>query len=385
MDITCIFTISLYITAKIKGLTGFLRCSNNFLVNLILITQRSVLFFRMTRLFPRHKWKSNHKIETKNDTWQRSEILTSEIFMQLLLNGLVVGSIYGLIALGYTMVYGIMGLINFAHGEVVMFGGMICISILTGFIGMGIQLPGFALVLLAMICTIPVCMAIGYTMELVAYRPLRRAPRLAPLITAIGLSIVLQQVAVIIWGTSYVKFPAILDHTPITIMGAVVTKIQILIVVLCFAIMFGMLAVVNKTKLGRAMRSTSQKPDVARLMGVNVNWVISITFMLGSGLGAIAGVMHAANYDQIHYTTGFMIGLKAFCAAVLGGIGNLTGAVVGGLVLGIAESFFAGTISSITNGFLGSNYQDIFSFFVLIMVLVFRPSGLLGEKQADRA
>ena len=311
--------------------------------------------------------------------------MTSEIFMQLLLNGLVVGSIYGLIALGYTMVYGIMGLINFAHGEIVMFGGMICISILTAFIGMGIQLPGFALVLLALICTIPICMAVGYTMELVAYRPLRRAPRLAPLITAIGLSIVLQQVAVILWGTSYVKFPAVLDHTPINIMGAVVTKIQILIVVLCFAIMIGMLAVVNKTKLGRAMRSTSQKPDVARLMGVNVNWVISITFMLGSGLGAIAGVMHAANYDQIHYTSGFMVGLKAFSAAVLGGIGNLTGAVVGGLVLGIAESFFAGTISSITNGFLGSNYQDIFSFFVLIMVLVFRPSGLLGEKQADRA
>ncbi|HRL02410.1 MAG TPA: branched-chain amino acid ABC transporter permease, partial [Vitreoscilla sp.] len=215
--------------------------------------------------------------------------MTSEIFMQLLLNGLVVGSIYGLIALGYTMVYGIMGLINFAHGEIVMFGGMICISILTAFIGMGIQLPGFALVLLALICTIPICMAVGYTMELVAYRPLRRAPRLAPLITAIGLSIVLQQVAVILWGTSYVKFPAVLDHTPINIMGAVVTKIQILIVVLCFAIMFGMLAVVNKTKLGRAMRSTSQKPDVARLMGVNVNWVISITFMLGSGLGAIAG------------------------------------------------------------------------------------------------
>ena len=233
--------------------------------------------------------------------------------------------------------------------------------------------------------TIPICMAVGYTMELVAYRPLRRAPRLAPLITAIGLSIVLQQVAVILWGTSYVKFPAVLDHTPITIMGAVVTKIQILIVVLCFAIMIGMLAVVNKTKLGRAMRSTSQKPDVARFMGVNVNWVISITFMLGSGLGAIAGVMHAANYDQIHYTSGFMVGLKAFSAAVLGGIGNLTGAVVGGLVLGIAESFFAGTISNITNGFLGSNYQDIFSFFVLIMVLVFRPSGLLGEKQADRA
>ena len=143
--------------------------------------------------------------------------------MQLLLNGLVVGSIYGLIALGYTMVYGIMGLINFAHGEIVMFGGMICISILSAFIGMGIQLPGFALVLLALICTIPICMAVGYTMELVAYRPLRRAPRLAPLITAIGLSIVLQQVAVILWGTSYVKFPAVLDHTPINIMGAVVT------------------------------------------------------------------------------------------------------------------------------------------------------------------
>ncbi len=311
--------------------------------------------------------------------------MTSEIFMQLLLNGLIVGCIYGLIALGYTMVYGIMGLINFAHGEVVMIGAMLTITFLNVFAGMGVNLPGAVQVLLALLCTIPVCMALGFAIEYVAYRPLRNAPRLAPLITAVGLSIVLQQVAVLIWGSNNIPFPALLDHESVNIFGAVVTRLQIVIVVLCFIIMGGLLLMVNKTKLGRAMRATSQRPDVARLMGVSVNWVISMTFMIGSALGAIAGVMVAANYDQIHYTSGFIIGLKAFCAAVLGGIGNLAGAVVGGLVLGIAESFFAGTVSGWTGGFLGSHYQDIFSFFVLIVVLIFRPSGLLGEKQADRA
>lgn len=306
-------------------------------------------------------------------------------FLQLLINGLVVGSIYGLIALGYTMVYGIMGLINFAHGEVVMFGAMLSITFINAFHHAGIHLPGVMLLLLAMLCAIPVCMAIGYVMELVAYRPLRNAPRLAPLTTAIGLSIVLQQVAAIIWGTSNIPFPGVLSHTPLNLAGAVITPIQIMIILICVSMMAGMLVMVNKTKLGRAMRATSQKPDVARLMGVSVNRIISATFMIGSGLGAVAGVMVAANYDQINYTSGFMIGLKAFCAAVLGGIGNIQGAVVGGLVLGISEALFTGYVPLLTNNYVSSNYQDVFSFAVLILVLVLRPSGLLGEKQADRA
>lgn len=297
--------------------------------------------------------------------------------MQLVMNGLVVGCIYGLIALGYTMVYGIMGLINFAHGEVVMIGAMITISILNAFIAAGIDLNGIVLVLLALMCATPICMALGYSIELCAYRPLRNAPRLAPLITAIGMSIVLQQVAAIIWGTRIIPFPTIIDHSPIYFLGSITNKVQIMVITICFILMAALLLMINKTRLGRAMRATSEKPDIARLMGVNINRIISITFMLGSGLGAVAGVMMAANYGQISYTSGFLIGLKAFCAAVLGGIGNISGAVLGGILMGISESLFTGLV--------GSQWQDVFSFAVLIIVLIFRPNGLLGEKQSDRA
>ena len=308
-----------------------------------------------------------------------------DIFLQQILNGLVLGSIYALIALGYTMVYGIMGLINFAHGEVVMFGAMITISVMSALMEAGLALPGPLLVLIGMAVAIPGCMLIGMTIERVAYRPLRGAPKLAPLITAIGLSIVLQQVAILIWGRSYIPFPQVLNHDVLTIYGASITKLQLLIIGLCLLIMFGLLLMVEKTRLGRAMRATSQNPAVASLMGVNVNTIVSATFVIGSGLGAIAGVMIAANYDQAHYYMGYMIGMKAFTAAVLGGIGNLGGAVAGGILLGIIESLGAGYIGSLTGGFLGSNYQDIFAFMVLILVLIFRPSGLLGEKAADRA
>jgi len=308
-----------------------------------------------------------------------------DIFVQQILNGLVLGSIYALIALGYTMVYGIMGLINFAHGEVVMFGAMVTITVISALMNAGINLPGPLLVLIGLMISIPACMLLGFVIERVAYRPLRNAPRLAPLITAIGLSIVLQQVAILIWGRNYIPFPPILSHDTVTILGASITKLQVIIIVLCLVIMAGLLVMVERTKLGRAMRATSQNPSVAGLMGVSVNKVISATFVIGSGLGAIAGVMVATNYDQAHYYMGFLIGLKAFTAAVLGGIGNLGGAVAGGILLGIIESLGAGYIGSLTGGFLGSNYQDIFAFMVLIMVLIFRPSGLLGEKMADRA
>nr|WP_294864976.1 branched-chain amino acid ABC transporter permease [uncultured Pseudogulbenkiania sp.] len=308
-----------------------------------------------------------------------------DIFFQQILNGLVLGSIYALIALGYTMVYGIMGLINFAHGEVVMMGAMVTITVVTSLMGAGVNLPGPILVLIGLVIAIPACALLGYTIERVAYRPLRNAPRLAPLITAIGLSIVLQQVAILIWGRNYIPFPSILSHDTVEIFGASITVLQIMIIVLCLVIMAGLLIMVEKTKLGRAMRATSQNPGVASLMGVNVNTIISSTFMLGSALGAIAGVMVATNYDQAHYYMGFLIGLKAFTAAVLGGIGNLGGAVAGGILLGIIESLGAGYIGTLTGGFLGSHYQDIFAFMVLILVLIFRPSGLLGEKMADRA
>jgi branched-chain amino acid transport system permease protein len=308
-----------------------------------------------------------------------------DIFLQQLVNGIVLGSIYALVALGYTMVYGILGLINFAHGEVVMIGAMIALTVIQLLIGSGIALPGPLIAALGLLIAMPACMALGYVIERVAYRPLRAAPRLAALITAIGVSIVLQNAAMIVWGRQYHSFPALLPATSHTLAGATVSDLQIFIVLLAAAIMAGLLALVHRTRLGRAMRATSQNPEVAGLMGVNINTVISITFVIGSALAAVAGIMVAAYYGIAHYFMGFMLGLKAFTAAVLGGIGNLAGAMLGGLLLGVIESLGAGYIGPLTGGFLGSHYQDVFAFVVLILVLVFRPSGLLGEQVSERS
>ncbi|GGP24959.1 branched-chain amino acid ABC transporter permease [Silvimonas amylolytica] len=308
-----------------------------------------------------------------------------DIFLQQIINGLVIGSIYALIALGYTMVYGIMQLINFAHGEIVMFGAMVTITCINVLVGHNIHLPGPLMLLAGLLMAIPVSALLGFAVERIAYRPLRRAPRLAPLITAIGVSIVLQQVASLIWGRSYRPFPEILPQTVHDFFGAAITDLQVAIVILAIVLMAGLFFMIEKTKLGRAMRATAQNPEVAGLMGVNINNVISMTFITGSSLGAVAGVMVAANYDQAHPYMGFLIGLKAFTAAVLGGIGNLQGAVLGGITLGIIESLGSGYLGDLTGGFLGSNYKDIFAFLVLILVLVFRPSGLLGERVAERA
>lgn len=308
-----------------------------------------------------------------------------DVFLQQLINGLVVGSIYALIALGYTMVYGILQLINFAHGEVVMIGAMVTISAIHWLGGADSHLPGVLLVLAGLLIAMPITMLLGFAIERVAYRPLRHAPRLAPLITAIGLSIILQQVAVLIWNNNPRTFPDLLSHDIHHIGGAVINDVQIAVVLLAFAIMAVLLWMIETTRLGRAMRAVAQNPAVAGLMGVNINHVISLTFVIGAGLGAIAGVMMGANYGLAYPTMGFMIGLKAFTAAVLGGIGNLTGAVVGGITLGIVESVGAGYLGVWTHNVLGSQYQDIFAFLVLIGVLVLRPSGLLGERVAERA
>ena len=308
-----------------------------------------------------------------------------DIFLQQLVNGIVLGSIYALVALRYTMVYGILGLINFAHGEVVMIGAMIALTVIQLLIGSGIALPGPLIAALGLLIAMPACMALGYVIERVAYRPLRAAPRLAALITAIGVSIVLQNAAMLVWGRQYHAFPALLPAAPHTLAGATVDDLQIFIVLLAAAIMAGLLVLVHRTRLGRAMRATSQNPEVAGLMGVNVNTVISITFVIGSALAAVAGIMVAAYYGIAHYFMGFMLGLKAFTAAVLGGIGNLAGAMLGGLLLGVIESLGAGYIGPLTGGFLGSHYQDVFAFVVLILVLVFRPSGLLGEQVTERS
>ena len=306
-----------------------------------------------------------------------------EIFLQQIINGLVQGSVYALVALGYTMVYGILGLINFAHGEVVMMGAMISLSVLTALIGIGLS-PFLALPL-SLTLAMAGCMALGYGIERIAYRPLRHAPRLAPLITAIGVSIVLQNLAMMVWGRDYHSFPQLFSNHTHQIFGAIISDIQLIIVIAALCIMAGLMLLIHRTRLGRAMRAIAENQHAAQLMGVDVNRVISITFMIGSALAAVAGLMVSANYGLAHYYMGFLLGLKAFTAAVLGGIGNLRGAMLGGLLLGLIESLGAGYIGDITGGFMGSQYQDVFAFLVLIAVLVFRPSGLLGERLAERA
>jgi branched-chain amino acid transport system permease protein len=332
-----------------------------------------------------------------------------DIFIQQLVNGVTLGSVYAMVALGYTMVYGIVQLINFAHGEVVMIGAMVAYTVIVTLIGAGTSLPPLALLAIATLCAIPVCMAVGYALERVAYRPLRRAPRLAPLITAIGLSIVLQHVALIIWGRSPLPYPQVVTPVPYALTshpnGATITNVQIAIIGLSVLIMAGLLVLVYRTRLGVAMRAVAQNPQVAGLMGIDINRIISVTFIIGAALAAIAGVMDASYYAVAHYRMGFLLGLKAFSAAVLGGIGNLGGAMLGGLLMGLIEALGAGYVGQLTNlcslsgwfdtlaqrctndpnlELFGSNYQDVFAFVVLILVLVFRPSGLLGERVADR-
>lgn len=298
-------------------------------------------------------------------------------FLQLLIGGVVVGSIYALVALGYTMVYGILGIINFAHGEVMMVGAMVAMTV-SGLL-LSVGLPVLTVLFLAAMAAMMVCMILSYFIERIAYRPLRHAPRLAPLITAIGVSFLLQAVAQIFWGKSPLSFPDLLPSTRIVLFNDVgITIREVVIVALSVTMMMGLMTLVNKTKLGRAMRATSENVAVTGLMGVNPNRIISATFMIGAALAALAGIMYAMNSGgKVKFDMGMMPGMKAFIAAVLGGIGNVPGAVVGGLVLGLAESFGA--------GYLSSEYQDVFAFILLVVVLIFRPSGLLGQRTADRA
>ncbi|TDF67824.1 branched-chain amino acid ABC transporter permease [Cupriavidus sp. L7L] len=310
-----------------------------------------------------------------------------DIFIQQIVNGLVLGSIYALIALGYTMVYGILGIINFAHGDVLMIGALTALSAILGLQKFAPGLPEWLTLVIATLVAMPVCAILSYSIERIAYRPLRNAPRLAPLITAIGVSIILQTMGMLIWSRNPLTFPQLLPSEPIDIggTGATITGKEMVIIGLAVMVMSGLLALVNRTKLGRAMRATAENQKVAGLMGVNPNFVISATFMIGATLAALAGVMMATNYGNAHFYMGFIPGLKAFTAAVLGGIGNLAGAMVGGMLLGLIEALGAGYIGDLTNGVFGSNYQDVFAFIVLITVLVFRPSGIMGERVADRA
>ena len=295
--------------------------------------------------------------------------------MQLIWNGLIVGSFYSLVALGYSMVYGIIKLLNFAHGDIYMLGSFVGFLVLSSFGGIpaSASIPALlAILLLAMVVT----GLIGVGIERVAYRPLRRSPRLAVLITAIGVSFTLEYGIRQIFGPNPRAFPVRLSSESFDGAGVRVSLSQVVLVVVAAVLMFVLAHIVERTREGRAMRAIALDPQAAHLMGVNVNRVIATVFFIGSALAGAAGVMAGAYYGSIDFLMGFVIGLKAFTAAVIGGIGNLYGAMLGGLLLGLLESFGA--------AWLGGEWRDVFSFLILILILTFKPTGLLGNRVVER-
>ncbi|MDD9661760.1 MULTISPECIES: branched-chain amino acid ABC transporter permease [Klebsiella] len=315
-----------------------------------------------------------------------------DTLIQQIINGVMLGSIYALIALGYTMVYGILRIINFAHGDILMVGALTTLSGMHALNAHFPTLPPLAQLGLALLLAMTVCALLAMAVERFAYRRLRNAPRLAPLISGIGVSVLLQTVAMIVWSRNPLMFPQILPMDPIAVTHgsaahppALVTVTGIVTVALALTVMLGLWLLVEYTRLGRGMRAVAENPRIATLMGVNPNAIIALTFAIGGIFAALAGVMMASNYGSAGFSMGFLPGIKAFTAAVLGGIGNIRGAMIGGLLLGLIESLGAGYLGDLTHGVFGSNYQDIFAFMVLILVLVFRPAGLLGERVAHRA
>lgn len=296
-------------------------------------------------------------------------------FIELFFSGLTRGAIYALIALGYTMVYGIIGLINFAHGEIYMIGAFtsyIVASVLSLY-----GYPLFATVIIAGAAAVVWSGAYGYTVERLAYRPLRRAPRLSPLISAIGMSILLQNYVFLAQTSDFISFPKLIPDLPFMDRYADYLGSSDVVILFTTLIVMGILTfIIRYTRIGKAMRATAQDSTMAMLVGINVNRVISATFVIGSGLAAIGGMLIAAHIGQINYYIGFLAGIKAFTAAVLGGIGSIPGAVLGSLVLGLTESF--------ATGYVSSDYEDVFAFTLLVLILIFRPSGLLGKKESQK-
>ncbi|MDH4225703.1 MAG: branched-chain amino acid ABC transporter permease LivH [Deltaproteobacteria bacterium] len=301
-----------------------------------------------------------------------------EILGQQLINGLILGSVYGLIAIGYTMVYGIIGMINFAHGEVYMISAYLGAIFLALAAFFGVNSAPVALVA-ALVLTVAIIAVYGFAVERTAYRPLRGSGRLAPLISAIGMSLVLQNYVQLSQGARD-KSVANLFGGVVRFgqgMGAVqVTHIQLIIMGATLVSMAGLTWIVQKTSLGRACRATEQDPTMAALLGIHTDRVISIVFVLGSALAGVAGVLISLNFGSFNFFIGFVAGIKAFTAAVLGGIGSLPGAMLGGLILGLSESLFAGLVNS--------DYKDVFAFSLLVLVLIFRPTGLLGKPSLEK-
>ncbi|HEB70326.1 MAG TPA: branched-chain amino acid ABC transporter permease LivH [Desulfobulbus sp.] len=298
-----------------------------------------------------------------------------DYFIELFFSGLTRGSIYALIALGYTMVYGIIGLINFAHGEIYMIGAFTALIVSTVLSIFGFPLP--AIIILTLLASAIWAAAYGYTVEKIAYQPLRNAPRLSPLISAIGMSMFLQNYVLLAQTPDFLPFPALIpDFDFMEPYAATIGSSDLVILVTTAVVMLLLTWLIKFTRTGKAMRATAQDRKMAMLVGINVDNVISITFIIGSALAAIGGLLIAAHIGQINFYIGFIAGIKAFTAAVLGGIGSIPGAVLGSFILGLTEAF--------ATGYVSSDYEDVFAFSLLVLILIFRPAGLLGKATIEK-
>jgi branched-chain amino acid transport system permease protein len=299
--------------------------------------------------------------------------------VQQLVNALTVGALYALIALGYTMVYGVLRLINFAHSEMFMVGGHVAFFLLAATASLAGSPVGVLAVAAIFVVTFVAVGLLGVGIEATAYRPLRGASRLAPMLSALGVAIILQNLVMLFVSRRPLPFPALVPAVSFEVFGAIVTLTQIFIILFALALMLGLAWFVNATTLGIKIRAVSENMQTARLLGINVNTPISLIFFIGPGLGAIAGILYSSYYGIVVFSMGFIVGLKAFIAAILGGIGSIPGAMLGGFALGLLETFGAGLLPKLTHGIIGSEYRDIFAFLVLVIVLIFRPAGFLGE------
>jgi branched-chain amino acid transport system permease protein len=299
------------------------------------------------------------------------------MFLQQLVNGLTLGSVYALIALGYSMVYGILELINFAHGEIYMLGAYLGIIFLAFFTAVGLTTYSLTLALpLACILSVVVCASYGFTIERIAYKPLRNAPRLSPLISAIGVSIFLQNYVMLTQGATDKVFPHLFRTEGFQFLSVQMTYLQLSMISVSFVLMVMLRFFVRKTKMGKAMRAVAQDKTMASLVGINIDTVISVTFVVGSGLAAVAGIMVAMYYGLVNYSIGYVAGIKAFTAAVLGGIGSIRGAMVGGIMLGLVES--------LGGSYISNEYKDAYAFVILIIILLLKPGGLFGKAELEK-